>query len=228
MGQRHPQPTRNLFWATVSVAIGLVSSPVVAEPLIIERVVAVVDGEVISAQDLRDEAPFIVGSQGAEPSIPEDREAIMRVLDTMIALRLYARHADELGSPVSISTVDRQIERLGPGSSVEEQITSLGLRYDAYKSHLLRQLKAAYVKETVIGARVVISTAQVDQCARGRQPQGPEGDGWGEARALCERELRVEAIELGSAELLEELRGLYPIQVRVVADRPSGRGEVTP
>ncbi|HLL54083.1 MAG TPA: hypothetical protein VK447_11075 [Myxococcaceae bacterium] len=90
-----------LLWGAVASAQGGApppSPPLAAAPLVVDQVVALVDGSLVTRLDVELEAAIVLVRRGGGRALPEvvDERLLGRVLDLVIHQRLITRDADRL------------------------------------------------------------------------------------------------------------------------------------
>jgi peptidyl-prolyl cis-trans isomerase SurA len=143
--------------------------------VMLDRVVATVNGEVIMWSELRRAVEFDRRDQlrGLEG---EERERAIRgyeraVLNELIDLRLQIQEAKRLGLDVSPSEVDSAIEDIKRkyGLTHEELLRSLrseGLTEESYRRELSEQILLAKVVNLEVRSKIVISEQEIEDYYR--------------------------------------------------------------
>lgn len=135
------------------------------ERTLIDRVVAVVNDEVVTQSELDElAAPYIDRDASAEK-----RRAVLRTsLDTLISEKLLEQQIREAQLTVSGEDVERAIEDICRQNGLtreqlEEAITSRGMAITKYKSDLEKQLLRLKIVDLKVRSRVVVSESDVRQ-----------------------------------------------------------------
>ncbi len=140
--------------------------------VILDRIVATVNGEVITWSDLRkaieyDRKEQLKGLDG------EKREKVIEiyerpVLNDLIDLRLQIQEAKRLGLDVSTSEIDGAIEDIKKKYSLthEELVNSIkaeGLTEERYRKELSEQILLAKVVNLEVKSNILISNKEVEE-----------------------------------------------------------------
>lgn len=154
----------------------LVTSFLVIEDLsasaLLDRIVATVNGEVITWSELRKSIEYdrkgqLKGLDG------EEREKVIEkyerpVLNDLIDLRLQIQEAKRLGLDVSASEIDGAVEDIKKKYRLthEELVNSLtaeGLTEERYKKELLEQILLAKVVNIGVKSNILISEEEIEE-----------------------------------------------------------------
>ncbi|MEM1248330.1 MAG: hypothetical protein AAGK22_18285 [Acidobacteriota bacterium] len=150
-------PTMLRLFPTLSwLVLGLLaaSSPGLPQAELVDRVVALVDGDAIFLSDLqRARALAVEVSEGAPPG---DRQLLDRLIDERLRLHEVERFES---IPVSLEEVDAQVEalrkRLQP-ESLESTLESMEMSLEGLRETFARQILLLQYVEERLGARVFV------------------------------------------------------------------------
>lgn len=173
-----------LFSLFMGLFIGLgLSAPVVAQlsapaaapglrapstPMLLDRVVAIVNREVITASELsKREKQFVLNlrRQGITPPSP----TVLReqVLDRMINDRAMLQLARENGIRVDEQTLDRSISRIADQNgmtvaALKTQLESEGISFSGFRQDIREEIMLTRLREREVDNRLQISESEVD------------------------------------------------------------------
>ncbi len=155
-----------MFSPTVlTLSIALAAAPGDGQRVLVDRVAAVVNDEVITQSELDAlAAPYI-----DRDASPEKRRSVVRTsLDTLIAEKLLEQQIREARLDVTPEDVERAIEDICRQNGLtkeqlEEAITSRGMSMAKYRSDLEKQLLRLKIVDLKVRSRVVISETDVRQ-----------------------------------------------------------------
>lgn len=133
----------------------------------LDRIVAVINDDVITEAQLNERLPLIK-RQLAEQRVRIPADAVLRkgVLDRMVLERLQLQLAAQMGLDIKSDVLDREIQRLAAQNrlSVEQMLAEFaneGLGVEQVREQLRNQLLIQRLLEREIGDRVNISETEV-------------------------------------------------------------------
>ncbi len=196
----------------------VLTSAALAADQVLDRVVAQVDGQVITLSDLRFEARVAMVERGGVSlaEAPLDEAALRSALELAIAQRAAGAEADRLGSfPLEATDVEARVQRF-EGRFANRSAVELFLRTSgADQSQLRDVLGRALRAERALDARVRLR-AQVNEgdVHRAWEAAGRHG-AFEDSRAAIREQLVRTRYEVAAREELTKLRAAA--QVRIVA-----------
>jgi len=163
-------------------AHGQASSPRNQNIQLIDRVLAIVNREVITASELaRRERQFVAGLTQQGIAIPS--RAILReqVLERMITDRAMLQLARETGIRIDEITLDRSIARIAEQNGVSvsgfrNQLESEGISFAAFREDVREEITLTRLREREVDNKLQITEAEVDTflAAQGQSLQKTE------------------------------------------------------
>jgi peptidyl-prolyl cis-trans isomerase SurA len=158
----------------VALAIGLVAAtfalPGHAAPRAVEvdRIVAVVNNEVVTALQLRariDQTKRQLGRQGVQ--LPPDDVLERQLLERLIVERAQLQLAHESSLRVDDATLERAIERIAGNNklSVEELRATLdkdGIAWGRFRDEIRTEILLTRLREREVDSRIVVTDAEID------------------------------------------------------------------
>jgi peptidyl-prolyl cis-trans isomerase SurA len=165
---------RLLARSRVAIAIGLAAAalalPAHAAPRAVEvdRIVAVVNNEVITSQQLRariEQAKRQLGRQGVE--LPPDEVLARQLLERLIVERAQVQLAGESGMRVDDATLERAIERIAQNNklSIEQLRAALeqdGVGWSRFRDEIRTEILLTRLREREVDNRIVVTDAEID------------------------------------------------------------------
>jgi peptidyl-prolyl cis-trans isomerase SurA len=162
------------FLPTTLLAVSLLASPPAKAPaastaadnrVVIDRVAAIVNGEVVTLQELIARAGEEIRSASDEP---EDRReaavgrALRRAFEVVVADRLLSSQAKELGFEATEAQLDQAVEEVKKNNrfddeSLKQALASQGLSMAEWRNQLRREFEAFNVLRYRVRSRVKIS-----------------------------------------------------------------------
>ncbi len=166
--------TRLFLRTRVALAIGLAAAtialPVHAAPRAVEvdRIVAVVNSEVVTALQLRariEQAKRQLTRQGVE--LPPDNVLERQLLERLIVERAQVQLAQETSLRVDDATLERAIERIAGNNklSVEQLRAALekdGVAWNRFRDEIRTEILLTRLREREVDSRVVVTDAEID------------------------------------------------------------------
>lgn len=140
-----------------------------AQVLPVDRVIAVVNDEVITARELHNRLNAARERLAAQNQpLANDEERLRReLLEQIILERAESQHARELGITITEQQVDSAIENIArenglTAQALTERLASEGVPYQAFRRDIRNQIVQARLRETVIQSRISVSDADID------------------------------------------------------------------
>lgn len=139
-----------------------------ASPVLIDRVVAIVNREVITASELaRREKQFLTNLKRQNVTPPSQAVLREQVLERMINDRAMLQLARETGIRVDDITLDRSINRIADQngmsvSGLRNQLESEGISFAAFRQDIREEIILTRLREREVDNRLQISDSEVD------------------------------------------------------------------
>jgi peptidyl-prolyl cis-trans isomerase SurA len=130
---------------------------------VVDRIAAVVEGEVIALSEVYElGAPYVEQAcpQRAAPCV---RQVEMEVLDALIRRTLIRQELSDLGLQVTATDVDQAIDRtvrefgLEDRGALRREVEASGKRWDQYRDELFEYLRTQNFQSRVLAPRVTIN-----------------------------------------------------------------------
>lgn len=151
------------------VFIGLAAFALAESVTTVDRIVAVVNKNVITEQQLNMRVDSVRQSLAAQDIAPPDG-AILRqqVLDQMITEETLVQFARSHNITVSNSDVDQALDRLAQNNKTDvpglrAELKRQGLSFEPFYEDIRRELLFARLKESQVAARVTVSDSEIEQ-----------------------------------------------------------------
>ncbi|MDD3352117.1 peptidylprolyl isomerase [Zoogloea sp.] len=146
----------------------LAGAALAADPIEVDRIVAVVNSEVITRTDLRariDQVTRQLSRQGT-PLPPAD-VLQKQVLERQIMERLQLQLASETSLRVDDVALDRAVGRIADGNKMSmtefrQALAKDGIPWDRFRQDVRNEMLLTRVREREVEARIVISDAEVN------------------------------------------------------------------
>jgi peptidyl-prolyl cis-trans isomerase SurA len=140
------------------------------EPL--DRIVAVVDDDVVLQSELDRQARALTTQYANNPQQLPPRDVLERqLLDRLILQKLQVARADSTGVKVSDAEVDQALTSIARNNNMDVSqlrgaIQQQGMNYDQFRRSVQDQLVVQRLRQRVAQSRVQISDAEVDSLLR--------------------------------------------------------------
>jgi peptidyl-prolyl cis-trans isomerase SurA len=136
--------------------------------LAVDRIVAVVNDDVITKLDLAEQiklAADMLRRQGTP--VPPAEVLEKQVLERMIAVKAQLQFANEVGIRIDDATLDKTVARIAEQNklSVDGLRTAVkddGLSFSKFRENLRTEMIIARLREREIGSKLVITEAEID------------------------------------------------------------------
>jgi len=133
----------------------------------LDRVVAVVDEDVVMASELNQQLERVKQQIAARGDLPPEEELKEQVLEHLIIQRIQMSLADRLGMEINDSEVDQTLNRLRTSKNLSpeefvQQLQADGLSVSALRQQLRNDLLVQRVQQARVYYRIQISDQEVD------------------------------------------------------------------
>ena len=166
-----------LLIALVAVLIQLtLAGSGVAE--VVDRIVAVVNNDIITMSELQNMAKTIEAQSGVKPTGPDEKKMQREMLEALIDRKLAKAEAQRRGIVVADKEVDEAVARFKQRSNIPNDeafakgLAQAGLSLKEFKQQIADQMIQERLLVVVVGAKVSISDAEVRRLYDQRFKQG--------------------------------------------------------
>jgi peptidyl-prolyl cis-trans isomerase SurA len=145
--------------------------PFPAAGKVLDSVVGIVDGDVITLSDLDEAMPYYGKANILDEGNTLDKEIKLRqtrkaVLDMLIEERLLQRVAERFGITVEDKDVDKAIEQMRQGANVDEEtmaeeLAAQGFTPEGYRHFITAQIRKARIIEAAIKPSVSMAEEKI-------------------------------------------------------------------
>jgi len=140
---------------------------------VIDRVVALVNGEMISLYELNERmAPFAAKIKNSNYSLARQRSLLFKLreekLKELINEKLADQEIERLGIDVQESDVDASVERFKKinrlnDQSLKESLLRQGFTYETFRDRIRKQLLRAVLVNREVRTRIVVTDGEIEQ-----------------------------------------------------------------
>ena len=160
--------TRRLA-ATIALGLMLLASGAFAQRLeLVDRIVAIVNKEVVTASELRERVSYAERELKRQNTPAPDRNVLERqVLERLILDKAQLQLAAESGLRVDELQLDRALERIAANNNLtlaafRKALESDGVQVDRFREEVRRQIVMQRLREREVDERIEVSESDVD------------------------------------------------------------------
>lgn len=161
-----------------ATAAGPAAVSAASEPVSLDRVMAVVNNEVITRLELEGQVRLATRELNRQGVPLPERELLERqLLERMVTTRILIQFANETGLRIEEAQVDRAVARLAEQSRMSQEefraaLQEEGITYTRFREDVKNELVVARLREREVDARLVVTDAEVDSFLRSQQASG--------------------------------------------------------
>ena len=188
----------------------------VAAGRVIDRVVALVDGRVVSWSQLDFEARVMLIDRGGveAATAPLDASTIQNALDLAIAQRAATAEADKLNAyPVEPAEIDQRLRTFESRFPSAAAFQAFLKAHDADRAALAEVLARAVRTEKFVEGRVRLRSQVPESEVRKAWEADRGGRTWEEARGPLRERMQRERAYVLAREALAQLRSSIPVRI---------------
>ena len=152
------------------------------DSLMLDRVVAVVNSEVVTRLDL-DEQVKVASQQLKRQGTPLPARDVLerQLLERLITAKVLAQSARETGLRVDDTQLQRSIERIAQENKMapegfRKMLEADGIDFNRFREELRNEILIARLKEREVDSKILITDAEIDNYLKNQQSQGGKDD----------------------------------------------------
>jgi peptidyl-prolyl cis-trans isomerase SurA len=167
--------------ACVAACAGLLAPTYAAQaprsPVVLDRIVAVVNDEVITRHELEDRMKVAVRQLNQQGTPLPPRDVIQRqLLERLVTDRVQLQFAKETGLRVDDNDLDRAIGRIAQDNKLtveqmREVLTRDGVPYAKFRDDVRTEITLARLREREVENKIVVAESEVDNFLTTQQGQ---------------------------------------------------------
>jgi peptidyl-prolyl cis-trans isomerase SurA len=171
---------RSSLGLLIAVSLSAASATAFAQnrPILVDRVIAIVNDEVITRNELNTQKRAVINQlkrQGVSP--PADSELDAQVLERFINERVQLQHAKENGIRVDDETVNAAMQNIAAQNKMSmQQFTATlkqdGVSVDQFRDELRNEIILNRVRDREVDSRVVVTDSEIDGYLATAKAQG--------------------------------------------------------
>ena len=160
------------------------------EPVVLDRVVAVVNNEVVTRLDL-DEQVKVALQQLRRQGTPLPAQDLLerQLLERLVTARVLVQTARETGLRVDDAQLQRSLERIAQENKLSpdafrKSLESDGVNFNRFRDELRNEILIARLKEREVDSKILITDAEIDNYLKNQQNLGGKDDEYSLAHIL--------------------------------------------
>jgi peptidyl-prolyl cis-trans isomerase SurA len=161
--------TRNLVAAlTFLLAAAYAPLPSQAAPVLLNRIVAVVNSAVITQSELDQQLQQTLNQMALRKTPPPAKDVLeKRILERMITERVLLQMADESNIRIDGDTLDRAVARVAAQNNLDlpafrAALEKDGISFEAFRKQIRQQLIISRLREREVDNHIVVTDAEID------------------------------------------------------------------
>jgi peptidyl-prolyl cis-trans isomerase SurA len=157
-----------LFVFLTGTASSQTPARVYAEPVQADRIVAVVNDEVITLNELSNRLETALSQLRRQATPPPPRDVLERqMLERLVMEKVQIQHAQDIGVRVDDMQLDQAIQRIAVNNKLSmgefRQILERdGLAFDKFREEIRNEMIISRVREREVDDKIVISEGEID------------------------------------------------------------------
>lgn len=188
------------------------------EPALLDRVVAVVNTEVITRLDL-DEQVKVALQQLRRQNTPLPAQDVLerQLLERLVTARVLVQTARETGLRVDDAQLQRSLERIAQENKLtpdafRKALENDGVNFNRFRDELRNEILIARLKEREVDSKILITDAEIDNYLKNQQNLGGKDDEYSLAHILVlvpeqASPEQIQAKRAAAEKALAQLRG---------------------
>jgi peptidyl-prolyl cis-trans isomerase SurA len=143
-----------------------------------DRIVAVVNEEVITQQELSARVDFAFRQLRQQGTQPPSRDVIERqLIERLITDRVQMQHARDIGLRVDDAELDRTMARIADDNKISTMqmraaLEKDGVPYEKFREDIRSEITLSRLREREVAQKIVISESEIDNFIQSQQSQG--------------------------------------------------------
>jgi len=176
------------------------------EPLPADRIVAVVNDEVVTLHELRSRLDSALSQLKRQGTPLPQREVLERqVLERLVMDKVQLQYARETGLRVDDAQLEQALQRIAAGNKMSlaqfrQALEKDGLAFAKFREEIRDEMTIARVREREVENKIVVSEGEIDNYLSGESGKGPGGEEYQMAHIL------LRAPESASPEQIQKLK----------------------
>jgi peptidyl-prolyl cis-trans isomerase SurA len=178
----------------------------VNEPLAADRIVAVVNDEVVTLYELRSRLDSALSQLKRQGTPLPQREVLERqVLERLVMDKVQLQYAKETGLRVDDGQLEQALQRIASGNKMSvgqfrQALEKDGIAFAKFREEIREEMTIARIREREVENKIVVSEGEIDNYLSGESAKGGGGEEYQIAHIL------LRAPESASPEQIQKLK----------------------
>jgi peptidyl-prolyl cis-trans isomerase SurA len=148
----------------------------------LDRVVAVVNSEVVTRLDLDEQVKVATQQLNRQGTPLPARDVLERqLLERLVTAKVLTQNAKETGLRVDDTQLQRSIERIAQENKMSPEafrkmLETDGIDFNRFREELRNEILIARLKEREVDSKILITDAEIDNYLKNQQSQGGKDD----------------------------------------------------
>ncbi len=148
----------------------------------LDRVVAVVNSEVVTRLDLDEQVKVATQQLNRQGTPLPARDVLERqLLERLVTAKVLTQNAKETGLRVDDTQLQRSIERIAQENKMSPEafrkmLETDGIDFNRFREELRNEILIARLKEREVDSKILITDAEIDNYLKSQQSQGGKDD----------------------------------------------------
>lgn len=188
------------------------------EAALLDRVVAVVNNEVVTRLDLDEQMKVALQQLRRQGTPLPDRDVLERqLLERLVTVRVLVQTARETGLRVDDTQLQRSLERIAQENKMtpdafRQALEKDGMDFDRFREDLRNEILIARLKEREVDSKILITDAEIDNYLKNQLDQGGKDDEYSLAHILVlvpeqASPEQIQSKRLVAEKAVEQIRG---------------------
>jgi len=175
-----------LFAVALAAALACAAAPARAQKprpvVVLDRIVAVVNDEVITRNDLEERTRLALMQLKQQGTPPPPRDALEKqILERMITDRVQLQFAKETGLRVDDAELDRALNRIAEQNKMSlgemrEALARDGVPFARFREDIRGEIIMTRLREREVENKILVTEGEIDNLIRTQQAQQGRGD----------------------------------------------------
>jgi peptidyl-prolyl cis-trans isomerase SurA len=158
----------SIFLALLLPLLFLVHSVQAAGPVMLDRIVAVVNNAVITQSALDNQTKQVLSQMAKHNTQPPSMDVLeKRILEQMITQKILLQKAEDSNIKIDADTLDRAIARIAEQNNMDlptfrAALAKDGVEFDAFRQQVRNEMTIARLREREVDSRIVVTDGEID------------------------------------------------------------------
>jgi len=159
---------RRATWLVAALCLALAATGHAQRVSLVDRIVAVVNSEVVTMSELADRVDFTLRQLRRQGTPAPEREALQaQVLERLIVDKAQVQYARESGIRVDEVQLDRAIERIAENNNMSlpafrQALQRDGVQFESFRDEVRQQIALTRLREREVDDKIQVSESEID------------------------------------------------------------------